>query len=66
MVVPRSHDYLPLRASLDMNSGSLVPEEGDELPRKMHQCEKACSPDVHSMLLIQEALRTLERRTSQS
>lgn len=58
----RSHDYLPLRAGLDMNGGSLIPEEGDMLPWEMHQCEEACSPDVDSLLLIQEALGTLERQ----
>lgn len=58
----RSHDYLPLRAGLDMNGGSLIPEEGDVLPWEMHQCEEACSPDVDSLLLIQEALGTLGRQ----
>jgi hypothetical protein len=60
-VALKSHDYLPLRARLDMHSGSLVPQEGDVFPWEMHQCEKACSPDVDSLLLIQEALGTLER-----
>lgn len=32
------------------------------LPWEMHQCEEACSPDVDSLLLVQEALRTLERQ----
>ena len=62
VMVLRSHDYLPLRASLDMNGGSLIPEEGHVLPGEMHQCEEACSPDVDSLLLIQEALGTLERQ----
>lgn len=61
-VVLSSHDYLPLRARLDMNSGSLVPQEGDVFLWEMHQGEEACSPDVDSLLLIQEALRTLERQ----
>lgn len=62
VTVLRSHDYLPLRAGLDMNGGSLIPEEGDVLPWEMHQCEEACSPDVDSLLLIQEALGTLGRQ----
>lgn len=57
----RSHDYLPLRACLYMHSGSLVPQEGDVFPWEMHQREETCSPDVDSLVLIQEALRTLER-----
>lgn len=56
-----SHNYLPLRARLDVHSGSLVPQEGDVFPWEMHQREEACPPDVDSLLLIQEALRTLER-----
>lgn len=56
-----SHDYLPLRACLDMHCGSLVPQDGDVFPWEMHQREEACSPDVDSLVLIQEALRTLER-----
>lgn len=57
----RPHDYLPLRTRLDMHSGSLVPQEGDVFPWEVHQREEAYSPDVDSLLLIQEALRTLER-----
>lgn len=52
--------YLPLRPSLDVHCGSLVPQEGDVFPWEMHQCEKSHSPCVDLLLVIQEALWTLE------